>query len=233
MIRPALLPAAIVFTTMFAPATLAQDTSCRKHVVIEYTELTGTQPMSSAPWVSHVKGFHLWDVGKPASIPVEVLAESGNPEYILGEALTDRETFGDFAVGLPNVPGSTRKVELAVDAAHPLVSGGWMLVATNDGFAGIEGVDAYSLTKPKTFEIYALDAGTEENTESKADAIGGLGHVPENGVVHRHEGIRGDADISKSFRFNPTKPVGRITIVPMRAGDDTGPKGRCSEEDHS
>ncbi len=198
MMHPALFLAAASFMTAAATLTWAQDTSGRKRVVIEYTDLTGTQPMSSAPWVSHIKGFHLWKVGKPASVPVEELAESGNPEYILGEALTDRETFGDFAVGLPNVPGSTRKVELTVDAEHPLVSGGWMLVATNDGFAGVDGVDAFALTRPKTLEVYALDAGTEKNTESKADAIGGLGHVPENGVVHRHEGIRGDVDIAKA-----------------------------------
>ena len=49
-----------------------------------------------------------------------------------------------------------------MDAAHPLVSGGWMLGHTNDGFAGIEAADAYSLTKPVTVDVYALDAGTEK-----------------------------------------------------------------------
>lgn len=198
----------------------AGNAGATRRVAIEYHDLTGTQPMSSAPWVAHIKGFHLWEVGKPASVPVEVLAESGNPEYILGEALTDKATFGDFTVGLPAKPGGTRTVELSVDAAHPIVSGGWMLVATNDGFTGLDGINAYDLTAQQTFEVYALDAGTEVNTESKADVLGGLGHVAEHGVVHRHTGIRGDVDIAKSYAFDPAKPVGRVTIRPLEQGSD-------------
>ena len=194
----------------------------RRRVAIEYQELSGTQDMSSAPWVAHARGVHLWRMGQPASIPVEVLAEDGNPEFILGTALNDNgNRFGDFTVGLPERPGTRRRVELEVDARHPLVSGGWMLGHTNDGFAGIDAVDVYDLTKPITLEVYALDAGTEVNTESKADAIGGLGHVAEHGVVHRHAGIRGNVDIPASFEFDPDKPVGRITIKPVTSASST------------
>ena len=192
-------------------------------VAIEYQELSGTQDMSSAPWVAHAKGVHLWEMDKPANTAIQVLAEDGNPEFILGAALNDDgRTFGDFTVGLPNRPGTRRRVELTVDARHPLVSGGWMLGHTNDGFAGLDAVDAYGLTGPVTVEVYALDAGTEVDTESKADAVGGLGHVAEKGVVHRHTGIRGDADIPASFKFDPSKPIGRITISPIASGSTTG-----------
>ncbi len=188
----------------------------KRRIAIDYTEITGTQAMSSAPWVAHAKGFHLWEVGKPASVLVQELAENGNPEFILGTAVSDESnTYGDLAVGLPNRPGTSRHVELWVDDVHPLVSGGWMLTQTNDGFAGIDALDAFVLTKPVTIEVYALDAGTEKNTESRADTLGGLGHMPENGVVHRHPGIRGDVDIPASFGFDPAKPVGRITISPV------------------
>ena len=187
-----------------------------RRVAIEYQELSGAQDMSSAPWVAHARGVHLWEEGKPASTAVQVLAEDGNPEFILGAALNDDgSTFGDFTVGLPNRPGTRRRVELKVDATHPLVSGGWMLGHTNDGFAGLDALDAYDLTEPVTVEAYALDAGTEVNTESKADAVGGLGHMAEHGVVHRHTGLRGDADIPASFKFDPSKPIGRITISPV------------------
>ena len=54
-----------------------------------------------------------------------------------------------------------------------------------------------------------------KNSESKADTIGGLGRIPENGVIERHAGIRGDADIPASFKFDPAKPIGRITISPV------------------
>ena len=211
-------------TSLFITATLLMAdgghaaAGGERHVVIEYQELSGTQDMSSAPWVSHARGIHLWEMGKPASTAIQVLAEDGNAEFVLGAALNDDgRMFGDFTVGLPNRPGTRRQVDLKVDPQHPLVSGGWMLGHTNDGFAGLDAVDAYALTEPVTVEVYALDAGTEVNTESRADAMGGLGHVAEHGVVRRHTGIRGDADIPASFKFDPGKPIGRITISPVTA----------------
>jgi hypothetical protein len=190
----------------------------RHRVAIEYHDLSGTQDLSSAPFVSHGPGFHLWTVGKPASLLIQELAENGNPEFVLGTAVGDPRTFLAEAVGLPNLPGKGRRIELTVDAAHPMVSGGWMLGHTNDGFTGIESVDVYRLNKPLTIEVYPLDAGTEQNTETAADvaALGGLGRIAENGVVGRHSGIRGDADISASFKFDPAQPIGQVTITPLK-----------------
>jgi hypothetical protein len=109
---------------------------------------------------------------------------------------------------------------LKVDEAHPDVSGLWMLGATNDGFAGIGGVDVYNLKKPITIDVYALDAGSRKNSEKKefTAALGGRSLDPEDGVITRHEGIRGDADIPASYKFDPNAPVGRITITPVKAG---------------
>jgi Aminotransferase class I and II len=48
------------------------------------------------------------------------------------------------------------------------------------------------------FDLYAYDAGTEQNTEKKADVpggFGGLGRPEEKVPIHRHPGIRGDADV--------------------------------------
>lgn len=203
-----------------APAAFAQnpDVHGGHRIAIEYRDLSGTQAVSLTPFVSHVAGYHLFEIGKPASLLIQELAENGNPEFILGTAVGDPKTFLDAAVGLPNAPGKGRRVLLTVEKQHPLVSGGWMLGQTNDGFTGIDGVDAYGLTKPLVIEVYPLDAGTEMNTETKADtaALGGLGRIPENGVIARHTGIRGDADIPASFKFDPAKPIGRIVITPLQ-----------------
>jgi hypothetical protein len=51
-----------------------------------------------------------------------------------------------------------------LDAPYPMVSGGWMLSETNDGFAGIDAVDAYRLTELLVMEVYPLEAGTEKIT---------------------------------------------------------------------
>jgi hypothetical protein len=203
---------------ILAVAPMAQaETAGRHRVAIEYQDLSGTQDLSSAPFVSHDATFHLFEIGKPASLLVQELAENGNPEFVLGTAVGDGgHVFLDAAVGLPNLPGKGRRVVLEVDAAHPLVSGGWMLGHTNDGFTGIDSIDAYHLTSAKVIEVYPLDAGTKKNSETKAEtaALGGLGRTPENGVIGPHPGIRGDADIPAAFKFDPTKPIGRITITP-------------------
>ena len=192
----------------------ADKTNLTRRVAIEYRDLSGVQDLSSAPFISHTRQFRLWEEGKPAFLSIQELAENGNPEFVLGTAISDTKTFLDAAVALPSLPGKGRRVVLKVDAAHPIVSGGWMLGHTNDGFAGIEGVDAYKLTKPVTIEVYALDAGTE--TKADAAGLGGLGRVAENGVIHRHTGVRGDADIAASFKFDPAKPIARVTITPLR-----------------
>lgn len=44
----------------------------------------------------------------------------------------------------------------------------------------------------------------------------GLGRIPENGVVASHTGIRGDADVPATFKFEVTKPIGRITLTPVK-----------------
>ena len=200
-------------------AAVAASRHAERRVTIEYKDLSGTQDLSSAPFVSHTAGFHLFEIGEPATLLVQELAENGNPEFILGTAVGDSKTFLDEAVGLPNLPGQGRRVVLRVDAEHPLVSGGWMLGHTNDGFAGIDSVDAYHLTRKTVIEVYALDAGTEKDTETKADvaALGGLGRIPANGVIARHAGIRGDRDIPASFKFDPGLPIGRVTITPIGA----------------
>lgn len=187
-------------------------------VAIEYQDLTGSQDMSSAPWVTHADGAHIFQEGQKASLLIQVLAEDGNPEFILGTAVGDQgKTFGDAAVGLPQLPKHSRRVVLTVDAKHPRISGAWMLGRTNDGFAGIDSFDASHLTKPVTIEVYGLDAGTEKDTEAKADLAfqGGLGRTPEDGVIARHKGIVGNADIPADAKWDTAKPVGRVTFTPL------------------
>lgn len=87
---------------------------------------------------------------------------------------------------------------------------------TNDGFAGISGVDAFAITGETTFELMAYEAGTERNNE-KADLIALMGteRDPEGGVVPRDAGLRGEADAPAAWKFDPAKPVARLTITPM------------------
>ena len=105
-----------------------------------------------------------------------------------------------------------------------------MLICTNDGFTGLD-----SLRLPRTGGVptvaylNAYDAGTEINTESFDDLVppcgpltgahdGSLGTgasnpaLAEGGVITRHPGIAGDADLDPAVH-DWTDPVAKVTIT--------------------
>lgn len=213
--------------TSFATLTvLAAAASCQPaaaaepphRVAIEYQNLTGGLWLSSAPFASHKAGVHLWEVGKAASLPIRELAEEGSPEWVAGVVAGDGgKVFEDSAIATIALPGQTRRVELAVTKDKPEISGGFMLGQTNDGFAGIDAIDAYDLQHKATIDVYALDAGTSKNIETKANLrfLGGFGREPEEGVIHPHPGFSNSPDVQAGWRFDPAKPVARFTITPL------------------
>ncbi len=92
-----------------------------------------------------------------------------------------------------------------------------MLGQTNDGFGGIDGVNAVHLTHAITLDVYPLDAGTSKNLENKQylRALGGFGREAENGVIKAHPGLSTNADVPATWRFDPSKPIARVTITPV------------------
>src|SRR5690606_14492103 len=110
-----------------------------------------------------------------ASEALAAVAEGGNiGMYSAGAAEALGDAVGDAVVAVHTFPGQTRTVVLRVDEAHPVLEGVRMLGATNDGFSGITGVDAYGLTEPLVIEVSGYDAGSEINNE-KTGYLGALG----------------------------------------------------------
>jgi hypothetical protein len=124
--------------------------------------------------------------------------------------------FGSTTVIYPIDPAQKQKAVLKVSAEYPRVSGAIMLGMTNDGFLGPQSIDLFKIDKPTVFDLYAYDAGTEQNTEKKEDlpALGGLGRPEEKLPIHRHPGIRGDADAPADWGWDVAKPVARMTVTP-------------------
>lgn len=85
------------------------------------------------------------------------------------------QDFGSTTVIYPIDPGQKQKAVLKLSAEYPLVSGAIMLGMTNDGFFGPQSIDMFKIDEPTVFDLFAYDAGTETNTERKADVPGGLG----------------------------------------------------------
>lgn len=91
--------------------------------------------------------------------------------------------------------------------------GAGMLGMTNDGFSGLDGVDTCVIGGGQTVKTATgWGAGTERNDERQTDLIGLMGpnRNPEDGVIHRHPGIRGNHAVSKKWDFHG--PVARVTI---------------------
>lgn len=192
-----------------------------KKIRVTIENLMAGQVLSPGTWFSHnASAPALFMEGKPASFGMMRIAEEGNGGPLLSAEVT--KTFGGAfgsAVSTISVqPGMSRTAEIEVSREHPMISGAAMLVMTNDGFIGVSGVNGFALSRPVTIELTAMDAGTEKNNE-KGDylvAMMGTGRDPENGVVQRHRGIRGDADAPGAWKFDPSRPVARITFAPTR-----------------
>ena len=202
---------------LLLPTTSSVAQGQSRTVTIQYKNLTNGIWFGVAPFVAHSTSVRLWTVGKPASLSIRELAEEGNPAYISDAAVAEYgKEFGDSAIGLPALPGQTRSIKLVVSAAYPDISGAFMLDQTNDGFSGVNSLNVLSLSHPITVYVYALDAGTSRNIETRnyLRFLGGFGRVPETGVVRPHPGFAADSPIPTTWRFDPSKPVASITISP-------------------
>lgn len=210
--------AAVLCGAIATTAVLAQGEGTRR-VRITYQNLTSGQGFSPSVFMAHnASAPKLWTAGGKASFGLAQLAESGNVGPIAGMAgMAKGKTAGNAAIGLPTMPGKTGTVVLDVSRSHPMVSGAWMLGMTNDGFSGVSGVNAYALTKPMALIVPAYDAGSEKNNERKPYLVALMGtHAdPEGGTVKRHSGLRGGGDAPAAWKFDPAKPVARVTITPL------------------
>lgn len=188
-------------------------------VTITYENLTTGQVFSPAVFMTHnMEAPPLFKEGMEASFGLMRIAEEGNAGPLLSAVVVPGITgpFGAAVTSISTLPGQTRTVDVQVTPEHPMLSGAWMLVMTNDGFTGVNGVDAYAMTAPMTMDLMAYEAGTERNNERAPYLVAKMGtdRDPEGGVVQRHAGVRGDADLTPDRRFDPDRPVARITIAP-------------------
>lgn len=190
------------------------------------------QPLTPSVVALHEPGIRLFQPGSPAGAELERVAESGNNEPLTTalDAMT-----GVAAVGAapgpegPILPDQAGSVELqgSPDLRVSLVS---MLVCTNDGFTGVDGIPLpRAVGETVTLRTAGYDAGTEQNTEAAGDLVppcvmattgssGGTGEdqpgISEDEVVRHHPGVDADTDggdiLDDQHRW--TDPVAEIVI---------------------
>jgi hypothetical protein len=216
---------------------------------VTITNLTSGQPLTPPVVATHRGDGTIFRVGAPASVGVREVAENGNNAPLL--AFLEADPFGVVSSVLqagdgplvpagtpggvedppmgPEFPDSVTFTITADRRAHRL-SFASMLVCTNDGFTGVNGLRLpLGIGKSVTRTTAAYDAFTELNTEDFANIVPpcqaligvssgepGTGvsdpALAEGGVISPHAGIQGGADLVPEIH-GWTDPVAQITVT--------------------
>lgn len=155
---------------------------------------------------AHSDGYSMWYPGTNASVGVENVAESGNPEVLLEEFLNATELTGDFVTGNLTFNREQQQQilpDIVVSREHPLLSSITMIAPSPDWFSGFYDYDprnerGNSWSNEFIILTYPYDAGTEQgymfNTTNDAEdphkPIMQFTNetVPENGIFLNPEG---------------------------------------------
>ena len=209
--------------------------------MVTIENLTKGQPFSPPVAATHQQGFHLFQVGQMSSDALAAIAQDGDPMpmfQLVGAApqVTDR-----FNVGHPLTPQGTQKMVMGMtvtDSATMMITANpgdrfslaTMLICTNDGFLGLDGV-ALPDQGMVSYDLKGYDAGREQNTEKGTDMVdpcSALGPVKLPGdpggnrdkevattppqPIQLHPGIKGNGDLTIAMH-GWTDPVARVTIT--------------------
>jgi hypothetical protein len=219
-----------VMTSSSAISSMPGTTTVKLAITI--TNLTAGQPLSPTALVLHKSGLALFQIGMPASVELERIAEGGNPTSLLADANNDHATWVSGRAATVILPGAKATVMLettvdTTDMSLLSLTALSMLGNTNDGFTGLNAVNISQLAvgSSMTIDAVSYDAGTEQNTESAATVPGpaamgeGFNAMRDDNpsVISMHSGvISQDDDLPTSALSHLQRwdnPVARITIT--------------------
>ncbi|MDH5528193.1 MAG: spondin domain-containing protein [Nitrospirota bacterium] len=170
-----------VLTLALASGCADNDPAARATYTVTVANATNGQPLAPVAVVLHRTGYTPWQLGMAAGSGLEMLAEGGDPTAFLTDA-AGHASVVDMNAGTGLIlPGASEAVTVSGSGALRL-SLATMLGATNDGFAGLDGVavDGLAVGESAVFLAPVFDAGTEANTETAATvpALTGTGFDP-------------------------------------------------------
>lgn len=194
---------------------------------VTISNLTNGQPMSPAAVIAHQTGFQVFEIGAPASVALEVLAEGGNNTDLLALAEDDVSVLTTASGAGPIPPGQSEVISFEIQErfiSNTNFSVSTMLVNTNDAITGVNTISMEGLEvgDSLTRRGVAYDAGTEADDEMAiyipGPAGGGEGFNADRddqvnavtmhtGVVTAHDGLATSA-LNGQHKFdNPTIQV--------------------------
>jgi len=178
---------------------------------VTVTNITNSkQGLSPLIIAAHPYSTHAWQMGQVASKGLALLAREGMPDLLASE-------LQGKATAMPTthshlLPGDFITVRITAKDGDVL-SAASMLIETNDGFTGLDGV----ALSPGDQDTMAYDAGAEDNTELAADVpgppFGGKNHGPDTTPpqpISMHPGISGKAQVTPDFNWSGA--VARFTV---------------------
>jgi len=208
-LRAALLSLSLGFSLGLSGAASASDQT----VQVEVTNLTNGTYFTPLLIAAHAPNVHLFQLGTPASTSLQAMAEGGDLSGLIADLDDAGATYVENPAGGALAPDSTATASLQVDRPARRLSITAMLVPTNDGFVGLNGMPIP--VRPGVYTVYlnGYDAGTEANDEviTGGGAPGepgipgdpggnsgtggtGLAGPDNNPMVHIHRGVIGDLD---------------------------------------
>jgi hypothetical protein len=208
-----------------AGALLAQP---RQRYEVTITNLTKAQRFTPVLVASHEAGLKLFELGRPASPELRILAEEGNFGPLANQLAATGKVLG-LANTPPPPPVSNlidpgESITVIVDAGGKFdhFSVAAMLIPTNDAFLAVNGMPGPKGNEEVTYLVPAYDSGTERNDELCASIpgpdfmeCGGAGGGAQvgmgEGFVHVHNGMQGVGNFNRAMR-DWRNPVARVTI---------------------
>ncbi len=176
-------------------------------------------------FAAHDRSVRVFRSGARASLGVQAVAENGGVPVLAAEltAAIDDAGKGVSGVGAmaPIPPGESATFTVTTDQSNLSVVS--MIICTNDGFTGVDSMPLpRRVGASQTHGLNSYDAGTEVNTELRADIVpapfcgdgAGSGEsnpmLAENGRIRSHRGITGVGDLPSSFDWD--NPVAKLTV---------------------
>jgi hypothetical protein len=188
---------------------------------VTVTNLTRGQVFTPILVASHQDGVRLFELGQPASVELEILAEGGSTGPLSAFLRARSDVLEVTDSGSPLPPGHSVTLVVRTTARFDHVSAVAMLVPTNDGFFAINGAEGPNGGQTLTLVSPAYDSGTEANDELCAHIPGppsicagegfNASRQGAEGYVHIHAGIHGIGDLV-SAEHDWRNPVAKVTI---------------------
>jgi hypothetical protein len=230
----------IITTFLIAIFCMAFQSNPAKADLVDVTVTNITNGVYFTPLLvsAHDSATHLYTIGTAASANLQAMAEGGDISGLssdLGGADTD--TIENPAAGLL-APGASTTANLDTAAGNTHLSIVSMLLPTNDGFVGLNGLELPATPGTYTYYLNGYDAGTEANNEvingGGAPGVLGIPAAPggdggtggtgvttteANSTVHLHRGNLGDTNAAggvsdlDSTIHRWLNPVAKIVIT--------------------